>query len=222
MTLHLRPYQRESIGRAVDHTGKRFSKWIVISFVGINSKGAARWLCRCECGIEKSVPAESLIRGKSKSCGCSSNLFRSSKLLAHGHARGGKMSGTYRSWHSMRQRCENVNIPQYCDYGGRGITVCERWSSFEDFFADMGERPDGLTLDRINCNGNYEPGNCRWATPKQQTNNRRIKVKNSDTYDLVLAAEAILNNQPLAREMLAAALQKFKDRKAIPKRRQLA
>lgn len=80
---------------------------------------------------------------------------------------------TYRSWISMRQRCQNQRLRQYADYGGRGIRVCERWQVFENFYADMGERPEGCTLDRIDGNGNYEPGNCRWAPPKTQSRNWR-------------------------------------------------
>jgi hypothetical protein len=79
---------------------------------------------------------------------------------------------TYVSWASIAPRCGNPNHPAYPRYGGRGITVCERWASFENFLADMGERPAGLSLDRIDNNGNYEPGNCRWATPKEQSSNR--------------------------------------------------
>ena len=86
----------------------------------------------------------------------------------HGHSSGGKLSPTYISWHNMKQRCRDPGDTSYARYGGRGITFCERWLDFNNFLQDMGERPDGLTLDRLDNDGNYEPSNCRWATRKQQ------------------------------------------------------
>lgn len=93
--------------------------------------------------------------------------------ITHGHTRNYRSTPTWRSWSSMRQRCTNKNLPHYRHYGGRGITVCERWSVFENFLADMGERPHGTSIDRIDKDGNYEPGNCRWASNRQQQVNSR-------------------------------------------------
>lgn len=97
-------------------------------------------------------------------------------VIKHGHAASlvHPASPTYRSWQGLKRRCESPNDPAYRDYGGRGIKVCERWASFENFLADMGERPQGTTLDRVDVNGNYEPANCRWATHRQQSRNRRL------------------------------------------------
>ena len=136
----------------------------------------ARALYRCACGVEKEIRVSHVKSGAIRSCGCISRALaavRCSERKTHGHASGSKTSPTYRSYRSMRQRCEDATHEAYADYGGRGIAVCERWQTFENFLADMGERPAGLTLDRRNNDLGYEPGNCHWATRSQQNRNRR-------------------------------------------------
>ena len=166
----------------LDLVGRRFGRLRVISFAGFNNWRQARWNVVCKCGTKKVVLGTSLIcnirRWKSTSCGCA----RPTKGKTHWHYKHGasrKNSKLYRLWtvyQSVLQRCLNPKNGSYPDYGGRGITVCERWrgpDGFIHFMEDMAPRPKGKSLDRINVNGNYEPSNCRWATDKQQANNRR-------------------------------------------------
>ena len=112
---------------------------------------------------------------KIRSCGC--NTFRKGSQIIHGHARRGQHSLTHSAWRRARERCTSPSDKRWKDYGGRGITICDRWSTpgtgFLNFLADMGEKPLGYSLDRIDNDGNYEPGNCRWATAKEQMSNRR-------------------------------------------------
>ena len=161
-------------------TGQRFGKLTAISVADITSTGQSMWLCRCDCGKEKVIFIGNIRSGKQTSCGCSRKGNINS--MKHGHNRNAKPSRTYKSWIAMISRCYRVNDCHYPNYAGRGITVCDRWrNSFENFLADMGERPEGLSLDRFPDNdGSYFLENCRWATPKEQANNRRKRKKLED------------------------------------------
>jgi hypothetical protein len=168
------------VSALIDLTKQRFGRLTVLSRRDNDSRGRARWLCKCDCGNEKVILAHSLRRGTSRSCGCLMLEIVTAVgavTTTHGHAREGRRTPTYRSWKCMRTRCCNPNHKGYSRYGGRGIKVCDRWSSFENFLADMGEKPAGLTIDRFpDNNGNYEPGNVRWATPPQQARGKRSNV----------------------------------------------
>lgn len=155
-----------------DLTGMRFGRWVVKS-KGQSAHGQARWICVCDCGLEKLVYAPQLRSGVSTSCGC----FRAEQVIkaktVHGHASNANRNPTYRSWESMKSRVFSDHYKGRHYYKDAGIKVCKEWLDFNNFLHDMGERPKGTTLDRINPFGNYEPNNCRWADAKTQRNNRR-------------------------------------------------
>lgn len=159
-----------------DLTGQRFTRLLVLRPslpVFMSGKLRPAWKCLCDCGKTAICLGESLRTNHTKSCGCLHLEKNRTNNLLHGHNRVGKRSPEYKSWDAMTQRTSNPNFIDYKNYGGRGIAVCERWRKFENFLADMGARPDGMSLDRINNDGNYEPGNCRWATRMQQRQNAR-------------------------------------------------
>lgn len=153
----------------IDMAGKRYGHLLVERLSHKDSDGA-HWRCLCDCGRSTVMRGKDIRQGKSLACGC----LRGFAARRHGHAINRKPSATYNSWVSMHQRCGNPKDPSYKDYGATGITICDRWKSFDNFLTDMGERPDGTSLDRYpNQRGNYEPSNCRWATPGEQLRNTR-------------------------------------------------
>lgn len=164
------------MSKILELQGQRFDRLTVVKYIGLNDRGKSIWLCLCDCGKEHIAQGSYLKSGNIKSCGClNREMVQKANTKSGYFMKGNKILPEYRIWCAMKQRCTNPNDKDFSSYGGRGIEVCSEWLfNFNSFLMDMGYKPGkGYTIDRIDVNGNYEQSNCRWATMKVQSNNKR-------------------------------------------------
>ena len=177
--------------RALNIAGQRYGRLVAIEEASRTPAGLMTWRCVCDCGGEVIVRGSSLRSGNTKSCGCHKLAVSATLHMRHGACSGGEEDDVYVVWKGMRQRCLNPNNPSWPYYGGRGIKICQQWQdNYRAFARDMGVRPRGYTVERINTNGDYEPDNCIWATRKRQSRNRRDTVRITLCGEMVALVDA--------------------------------
>lgn len=193
------------MGKLIDMTGQRWGKLTVQCRVeSRNGETRAFWLCGCDCGQQTVVSGKYLRTGVTRSCGCLANDWakrmgsdrafiatRAEKMTRHGHKRQNQVSAEYRTWLGMKRRCYDKNCKDFPNWGGKGIGVCDRWErSFEAFLADMGQRPPGHTIDRLDPTKDYSPDNCRWATFVQQGSENRAGLEEVTVFGLTFSSKS--------------------------------
>ena len=182
--LDRQPIWEVAMPALIDITGHRYGRLIVVQKLGRDKRGYFIWWCQCDCGKQTKASANALRQGNTQSCGCwRQERLHESRNRTHGESKCGSKdsqpSREYRTWNGLKERCRNPKNKDFANYGGRGITVCDRWlESYENFLADMGRCPPDHSIDRIHNDGPYSPDNCRWATDSQQNKNRRALKRN--------------------------------------------
>ncbi len=171
-----KPARPKMVAKPINILGEQYGRLVPLRFAGIHDH-RAYWTCLCDCGRVFETATSYMRSGNTQSCGCATLERVIERSVTHGAMRAGEFTGAYRSWRSMKARCNYPGNNRYYAYGGRGIKVCERWNDFANFLADMGERPEGHTLERKDVDGNYEPANCCWLPAHLQARNQRRQTR---------------------------------------------